>query len=131
MYGRAELANLPASEESELLLEAFAVNNDVVLNHEKQLIGDSTEVALMEVAVEHAINSDRWPRIAEIPFDADRKLMTTFHHHRNGVIAFTKGAPDILLDHCTDDDRAHLQTPVDRMAAEGQRVLGFAYSFWP
>ena len=130
MYPRAELSDIPASEEAELLLQAFAVNNDVVSNHDKQLVGDSTEVALMEVAIERELNAAHWPRIAEIPFDADRKLMTTFHHHGNGIISFTKGAPDILLDHCTDDNREHLQTQVDRMAAEGQRVLGFAYRYW-
>jgi Ca2+-transporting ATPase len=99
LYDRSTINNVLNIEHTQLLLQAFAVNNDV-LKDQQELKGDSTEVALMEVAVEQQIDSRQWPRIAEIPFDADRKLMTTFHKHENGVIAFTKGAPDILLERC-------------------------------
>ena len=56
--------------------------------------------------------------------------MTTFHSHQHKIISFTKGAPDILLQQCTDVDIAELQNKVDAMASKGQRVLGFAYRYW-
>jgi len=68
-----------------------------------------------------------WQKVA---FDAERKLMTTFHSHQHKIISFTKGAPDILLQQCTDVDIAELQNKVDAMASKGQRVLGFAYRYW-
>jgi Ca2+-transporting ATPase len=47
----------------------------------------------MELAIEKNIKPGDWPRLAEIAFDADRKLMTTFHGYNNKIISFTKGAP--------------------------------------
>jgi Ca2+-transporting ATPase len=56
--------------------------------------------------------------------------MTTFHHYQNKIISFTKGAPDILLDHCVDVDAGQLQQQVDEIASKGLRILGFAYRYW-
>ena len=92
--------------------------------------GDSTEIALMEMAREQNIKTGVWPRLAEIVFDADRKLMTTFHHYQDKIISFTKGAPDILLHRCVNIDIDELQQQVNEMAAKGHRVLGFAYRYW-
>jgi len=128
-----ELSALPAIKQREgvlLLLHAFALNNDAVEGADKTIKGDSTEIALMEVSREQNIQPDTWPRLAEIAFDADRKLMTTFHSHDNKIISFTKGAPDILLQRCVNVDIPVLQKQVDKMAAEGHRVLGFAYRYW-
>ena len=85
-----------------LLMHAFALNNDAAEDADKIIKGDSTEIALLEIARELNINRDDWPRLAEIAFEADRKLMTTFHQHDNKIISFTKGAPDILLQQCVD-----------------------------
>lgn len=63
-------------------------------------------------------------------FDAGRKMMTTFHRDQQGVIAFTKGAPDLLLQYCESADTAALQENIDFMAAKGLRVMGFAYRRW-
>lgn len=125
-------ALLKVSEEKEvnLLLHAFALNNDAVENEEAKIIGDSTEVALLEVVKEHPIEPGQWPRLAEIAFNADRKLMTTFHEIDNKIISFTKGAPDILLGRCEDIDTGAMQQQVDDMAAKGHRTLGFAYRYW-
>jgi Ca2+-transporting ATPase len=68
--------------------------------------------------------------LAEIAFDADRKLMTTCHSHNNKIISFTKGAPDILLQRCVNIDLPAMQKQVDDMATEGHRILGFAYRYW-
>jgi P-type Ca2+ transporter type 2C len=129
LHPKKNLAAFRQQETVSMLLQAFILNNDVVEDGE-MLKGDATEIALLEVAKEQNIKKDNWPRIAEIPFDAERKLMTTFHKHNNAIIAFTKGAPDILLQRCADVDVPALQRQIDVMAAGGQRILGFAYRYW-
>ena len=124
------LASVKSQQEVSMLLEAFALNNDARENDQKKLKGDSTEIALMEVAREHGISAVRTPRLAEIAFDSDRKLMTTFHNYDDRIVSFTKGAPDVLLEQCVDDNTDQLQQQVDEMAAKGQRVLGFAWRQW-
>ena len=130
LYERNAISSIKQQEEVLLLLQAFALNNDAVEDADKNIKGDSTEVALMEVAREQNIQPDTWPRLAEIAFDADRKMMTTFHAHENKFISFTKGAPDILLQRCVNVDAPVLQQQVDDMAAKGYRVLGFAFRYW-
>lgn len=128
LHERSEL-NAEESRSTLMLLQAFALNNDVVLS-ESNLKGDSTEVALMEVAVEHNIVLGTDQRMAEIAFDSERKLMTTFHSIDGRIISFTKGAPDILLQQCNNVNRDYLQKQVEDMASKGFRVLGFAYRSW-
>ena len=118
------------NEAVDFLLHAFALNNDAVLDSDDNWKGDSTEIALMELASEYHIQTSEWPRLAEIAFDSGRKLMTTFHRHGDKIISFTKGAPDILLNRCLNVDRSSIQVEVDTMAAAGKRVLGFAYRYW-
>lgn len=130
LYDRNTLSTIKLRDDVMLLLQAFACNNDSVEGTDKKIKGDSTEIALMEVAREQNVQTVEWPRLAEIAFDADRKLMTTFHQHANKIISFTKGAPDILLQLCVKVDIAVLQQQVDDMAAKGQRVMGFAYRYW-
>ena len=130
LYERNVLSSIKEQKEVLLLLQAIALNNDAVEDKDKSIKGDSTEVALMEVAKEQNIKPDRWPRLEEIAFDADRKMMTTFHAHENKFISFTKGAPDILLKRCVNVDAHILQQQVDKMAAKGHRILGFAYRYW-
>jgi P-type Ca2+ transporter type 2C len=130
VYERKLLPSIIHQEHVMLLLHAFALNNDAVEDVDRTIKGDSTEVALMEIARELNIKPDGWQRLAEIAFDADRKLMTTFHAHNNKIISFTKGAPDIILQQCVNVNQAALQQQVDDMAAKGYRVLGFAYRYW-
>jgi len=130
LYERNILSPLKQQEQVMLLLHAFALNNDAITDDDKNIKGDSTEIALMEVAREQNIQPGTWPRLGEIAFDADRKLMTTFHSYHNKIISFTKGAPDILLNHCVNINVNRLLQQVDEMAAKGQRILGFAYRYW-
>ncbi|MGN6416266.1 MAG: cation-translocating P-type ATPase [Pseudobacter sp.] len=130
LYARKDIAGFIEKPNGKLLLQAFALNNDADTDADKNIKGDSTEVALMEVAIEQQINADEWPRKAEIAFDSDRKLMTTFHEHEGKIISFTKGAPDILLQRCENLHMDLLQQQVDTMAANGHRVLGFAFQYW-
>jgi Ca2+-transporting ATPase len=126
-YDRDELKDNDRREKLKLLLLAFALNNDAIADHDHSIKGDSTEVALLEAANELEIDAQKMPRVAEIAFDAERKLMSTFHRTDDGLIVLTKGAPDILLPRCLDTNKTELQQKIDEMAAAGQRVLGFAY----
>lgn len=117
----------PATKEANLLLQAMALNNDAHQVDDK-LMGDSTEIALVEFTNLHHIHT--MPRVGEIGFDADRKLMTTFHRSNNKIIAFTKGAPDLLLRRCDVPDVQRVHADIDQLAREGMRVLGFAYKYW-
>ena len=129
-YQHKELASIQKDEQGNLMLHAFALNNDAVADKEQTIKGDSTEIALLELAKEQKIDPASWPRIAEIPFDSERKLMTTFHEHDGKIISFTKGAPDVLLEHSKDVNKEDLLKKVDEMAAKGLRVLGFAFRYW-
>ena len=130
LYERNALSSIKQQENVNLLLYSFALNNDAVADSDNNIKGDSTEIALMEVAREYNIKPDTLPRLAEIAFDSERKLMTTFHSYENKIISFTKGAPDILLHRCVNVDTPVLQQQVDDMAAKGHRVLGFACRYW-
>ena len=129
LYERNELHSVKQSGSMKLLVHAFAMNNDAVSDADKKIRGDSTEIALMELARDLQVKPE-WPRLAEIVFDSDRKLMTTFHHNGAKIISFTKGAPDILLKRCVNINEDELQQQVDDMATTGQRVMGFAYRYW-
>lgn len=131
-FDRKDISQIQKNDAINKMLLAFSLNNDAIEDENKEVKGDSTEVALKDVAIEHNVNSDEWPRVAEIAFDADRKLMTTYHKYNNGegIISFTKGAPDILLDRCVGVNQDALQEVVNEMAGNGQRVMGFAYRHW-
>ena len=129
-YRREQLPLVEKEVQGNMLLQAFALNNDAFTDGEDRITGDSTEVALKEALRQLKIREETTPRLAEIVFDADRKLMTTFHEQNGKVIAFTKGAPDILLERLLDDDKDALRSRVNEMAGRGQRVLGFGYRYW-
>jgi Ca2+-transporting ATPase len=129
-YERTSLKSIQPSEQVSLFLQALSLNNDAIEDRDKDFKGDSTEIALMELARELKVQHGHTARLAEIEFDSDRKLMTTFHSYQNKIISFTKGAPDVLLNRCVDVDENKLQQQVDKMASQGLRVLGFAYRYW-
>jgi len=128
------------------LLKALALSNDAFSYDSGDIIGisgDPTEVALYRVAKEHGfLKTDlemEHPRVAEIPFDPERKCMTTFHQWPGGVMAFTKGGPDVMLEKSinvlTERKLAPLDSDVisrmnDQMADDGLRVLAVASRFW-
>lgn len=130
LYSREQISGISQQKDVHQLLLACALNNDAVIDSDGHIKGDSTEIALMEIARENNIDTTAYPRKAELPFDSDRKLMTTFHEFNGRYISFTKGAPDILLQRCNDIDVESIQHVIDDMASGGLRVLGFAYHFW-
>jgi Ca2+-transporting ATPase len=123
---------------------ALALSNDADADASGTALGDPTEVALHVMARQAGFDKKTLgadlPRVAEIPFDSDRKCMTTFHRRANGsFISFTKGAIDVLLDKATSVatkggvaplDAAELEQVNDRMAADGLRVLAIAMRNW-
>jgi Ca2+-transporting ATPase len=123
----------------------MALANDAVIR-DGECIGDPTEAALVVLAAKGGLDVDEtrraYPRIAEVPFDAEYKLMATFHemddHGRKVVRCFVKGAPDVLLARSSryvdadglsapmGDAIAQVLAENDRLAGEGLRVLAVA-----
>jgi len=125
------------------LMTALSLSNDVRKDGAGSVIGDPTEVAMYTIASE--VGFDRkelegvYGRVAEIPFDSERKLMTTFHVWNEGMVSFTKGAIDVLIDKAASILTSKGLEPInreviyrvnDRMAADGLRVLGVAMRKW-
>lgn len=116
------------------LLIAMAMNNDVIKSENGNYLGESTELALIEYAstkgYEKSTLQSQFPRIAEIPFDSDRKCMSTFHRTDKGILMITKGAVDVLI-HKLDDSESgkvnEIEHKVNTVASSGYRVLGYAY----
>jgi P-type Ca2+ transporter type 2C len=132
----------PVSELHRLFHTALALNNDAITDDQGAMRGDPTEVALYRAAAaagyQRAALEATTPRVAEIPFDAERKRMTTLHRQGGAVIAFTKGAPETVLAACTSGAPASIPLIASRvlaraetMAADGLRVLAIAYRSWP
>lgn len=159
LTGESEPVKLEDEPELALLLTGAALCNDAVLESDREPIGDPTETALVSAAHRFGlrkkeIDSD-FPRVAEVPFDSARKLMTTVHRFSSssspvlrlasrdniettGYISFTKGAVDNLLalssgvwskngrQMLIDSQRDRIVAAHDRLAAGGMRVLGVA-----
>lgn len=122
------------------ILLASVLCNDGVLSGDTA-IGDPTETALLSyyrlLGGEEAAVKNDYPRLGEIPFDSDRKLMSTLHKLNGQTVLLTKGALDVALDRCTHiltADGAREITPQDReqieqanldFSQEGLRVLAF------
>lgn len=140
------------------LLAAATLASDAYIeqcNGQWKVIGDPTEGALIVAANQHGMPSEELvtaaPRVAELPFDATRKMMTTFHDWSllryiattSPYVSLTKGAPDILLARCTSiwhqgtvtvldaETRKELAAINDEMAGQGLRVLAVAWHPWP
>jgi Ca2+-transporting ATPase len=131
-------ATLPVFGQSDALLTAMALNTDATQGAENQWLGDSTEVALARYATEHAyarsVLEARFPRLAELPFDAERKCMTTLHQTPQGVLVLTKGAPGVLFAQLAADQKSQLpdlEKRTNAQAVQGYRVLGYAAKLLP
>ena len=130
LFDKNNFSMIGHQHSADLLIQAIFLNNDIIEDKDKNYIGDSTEKALKELVRDHKIKVVELPRVGEIAFDADRKLMTTFHPYNNHFISFTKGAPDLLIKKCVSVDHPTILHHIDEMALRGYRILGFAYHFW-
>lgn len=129
-------------EEQRLLMTASILCNDAVVTEEQE-IGDPTETALVSIANKHNLSAenirDDFGRVSELPFDSDRKLMTTKHNIRGENICIVKGAVDQILDRTDmllldgkardikETDIADIEKMNEEFSANGLRVLAFAF----
>ncbi|MFX1562022.1 MAG: calcium-translocating P-type ATPase, SERCA-type [Promethearchaeota archaeon] len=133
-----------------LLLQVSRLCNNAIVRKQKknwEVFGDPTEGALFVVAQKAGIDGNLlkdFPRIAELPFDAARKLMSTIHDTPDGnTIAYVKGAPEVVLKRCshiltdeglkplTERARASILANNDKMATQALRVLAMAFRILP
>lgn len=129
----------PAQLEWPLLHWCMAVSHEVRWVDNKGWIGDPTERAIVEYVEdlyghEHtrrAVQEGAWASL--IPFDSDRKCMTTFHSlPQGGLLAITKGAAESIAERLADGQQAaRLLQEAAALARQGQRVLAFAGRVWP
>lgn len=133
------------------LLNIATLTNDAKLQREEgeyKIIGDPTEGALITLGAKLKITTEiannHYPRIDEIPFDSDRKMMTTFHENfiENKITSFTKGAPDIILDRChkilkdgkihelTSKDREKILSKNSEFSLDSLRVLAYGFKIF-
>jgi len=149
------LPQSPFNDPLSMLMTALAVSNDAGEDTSGTATGDPTEFALYARAKQEGFDKSvlqqELPRVAEIPFDSERKCMTTFHKlPESGVretgfwgngsfVSFTKGAIDVLLDKSVNMatgagliavDAEEIGRVNEGMAAEGLRVLGIAMRTW-
>jgi Ca2+-transporting ATPase len=123
------------------LFRAMALNNDTQVDSEGKALGDPTEVALLLAAREAGADKGALeaglPREREIPFDSERKRMTTVHRDGEGWLVLVKGAPEAVVDRCeraagsTGEvalDAGGILAQAEQMAREGLRVMAFATS---
>ncbi|KMZ52405.1 cation-translocating P-type ATPase [Dorea sp. D27] len=133
--------DLSVCNEEKLLIFSMLCNDSV--NADGQEIGDPTETALINVGSRLGADAGeirkRFPRQSEIPFDSDRKLMSTQHRIDGTELIIVKGAVDVLLGRMsgirtgetvreiTEDDRLEIERQNMEFSRDGLRVLAFAY----
>ncbi|MDR1913276.1 MAG: cation-translocating P-type ATPase [Clostridiales bacterium] len=142
------------TQAGKFLTEGAVLCNDAIYQKtESKIVGDPTEGALLVLGEKAGISKDtintEKPRVNEIPFDSQRKLMSTIHPNSDGVasgepfIMYTKGAPDEILrisnfyykdgniNPITDDDRNKIMSANGSFAGDALRVLGVAFKYLP
>ncbi len=115
----------------EVLLFAMELNHDVSVNESNNFKGDPTEIAIVEYTRKHSLYRELWKsmrRVEELPFDAERKRMTTIYAINDQYIAVTKGAVESVLKCCTTNDEAEISKAVIQFAQQGKRVLSYAFT---
>ncbi|MDO8785416.1 MAG: cation-translocating P-type ATPase [Syntrophales bacterium] len=136
-----------------LFMGALALSNDAYTGPSGSIVGDPTEEALFSVAREQGFEKDKlekdFLRVAELPFDSERKLMTTFHQWpvvprqpfmgSGNYISFTKGAVEVLVERSESVLSAEGVKPInrreiekigERIAADGLRVMAIGMRIW-
>ncbi|HES59077.1 MAG TPA: cation-transporting P-type ATPase, partial [Caldithrix sp.] len=132
------------------MMSGLALSNDVGVDSANKLIGDPTEKALYQIANLNGFKKNTleidMPRVAELPFDSERKCMTTFHKLGNKIhagdppyISYTKGALDVLLARSVNVltsnglkkiDTAEIEQVNKDMAAAGMRIICLCMKKW-
>jgi len=130
----------------DMVLKVMNYANDSKIAQDGSLIGDPTETALIQYGIHHDYNLkdvlEKEPRVQELPFDSERKLMTSIHKENEGTyLVAVKGAPDQLIKRATqklkdgqvsplsEDDVEEILALNTELAHEALRVLAFAYKY--
>ncbi|MGN1401563.1 MAG: cation-translocating P-type ATPase [Bacillus sp. (in: firmicutes)] len=135
------------SEDARALVHIAVLCNDSSINHEGKELGDPTEVALLTFSNNQYKHyqeiRDNFPREAELPFDSDRKMMSTVHSFNGKMTMLVKGGPDVLLARCssvlingdikplTKEVLAQLWEANEKFSNKALRVLAYAYKILP
>ena len=140
-------SSIEPSDELKLLLRGATLASDAYIVHEEtenrwHVKGDPTEGALVVTAAKAGLRKldleKSYPRVNEIPFTSETKRMTTLHKMDGGTIAFSKGAPELIIESCTRQLTPDGEKPLDaqskeqilevarQMAAQALRVLAVA-----
>ena len=130
-------------DNEKMLAEGMALCTDVNLDDDGNLVGEPTEMALVAYSMSLGMNKNELlksaPRVGEAPFDSNRKMMSTIHKTADGILQFTKGAPDEILKNCTrifkngevspltDADRDAVLKKNKEFADRALRVLACGY----
>mgnify|MGYP005771725075 CR=1 FL=1 len=131
------------TKDKQMLYSMACLCNNVEIGLENKLIGEPTEIALMELAIQNGVYKNKeeevLPRVNEIPFDSKRKMMTTIHRNKTGYKIITKGAIDMLLQRCsyyyengkkeplTENKKKEILRENMSMAKDALRVLAICY----
>jgi Ca2+-transporting ATPase len=146
MYGfdrfKVEQDKAPEDLQSKLLIMVSALCNDSHITSDGKEIGDPTEVALINYSSKNDMNYDKirnkYVRLDELPFDSDRKLMSTVNSFHGDAVLLTKGAPDIVFSRCkyalsngetvpfTDEVFEKYKKVNEEFSDDALRVLAFA-----
>ncbi|MDN6079267.1 MAG: cation-translocating P-type ATPase [Lactococcus lactis] len=140
--GSKELTDLTQADQK-LLLNAMVLCNDSSFSQEGQLLGDPTEVALIaysdKIGYPYQDLREKSPRLAEFPFDSERKLMSTINDFEGQKTIFVKGGPDVLFNSCnqvfldgkvqefTPELKEKFQAQNEAFSQKALRVLAYAY----
>lgn len=140
--GSKELTDLTQADQK-LLLNAMVLCNDSSFSQEGQLLGDPTEAALIaysdKIGYPYQDLREKSPRLAEFPFDSERKLMSTINDFEGQKTIFVKGGPDVLFNRCnqvfldgkvqefTPELKEKFQAQNEAFSQKALRVLAYAY----
>lgn len=132
--------------DEEMLARTMAMCCDAQLGEDGLAIGEPTEAALVNYAASLGMKKNLMeqesPRIDEAPFDSSRKMMSTIHQTADGIVQYTKGAPDVILSRCThylengeihpmdDRKREEILSKNREMAGQALRVLAASLRRW-
>ncbi len=139
---RIHSAGIESSERARKLLRAAALPNEGLLIKEAdrwQSIGDTVDVALLAAAHKGGVRQEdlleHYPPVTRIPYEPDLKYAASFHHHKEKVRIFVKGAPESIIAMCGRMEYGGETRPINRdalleqkeeLATQGLRVLAFA-----
>ena len=137
----SQLTEIQDSQHTRQLLYSMLLCNDADKSGE-EYIGDPTETAILSAVENTGLDKESFlkqqPRVEELPFDSMRKSMSTLHRFSDGVVVYSKGSPERILEICNEEWQKDTTKPLDKdkhiqfaqeMAKQGYRIMGFATKF--